>query len=161
MTFSFDERGNLKTLQPIEASWEDVEHFFVQRMANSDTRRQLWTNFAEFTLRFREEVAQAFTIWLDGSFVTRKVNPRDIDAVFLIDYRVCERSKSVLENRWFIAENKLKKGLDLYYSIEYPENHKRHFLTHLNRLYWLDIYGHTRKDITGRQQIKGFIQITI
>lgn len=159
MIFPFDEQGYLKPSQPIPALLEDVEQYFVQRMAKSDTRHQLWANFVEFALLFRDEVASVFTIWLDGSFVTQKLNPMDIDAVFLIDYRVCERKKSVLENQWFIAENKPKKGLDLYYSIEYPENHKRHFLTHLNHLYWLDVYGHTRKDIHGRQHAKGFIQI--
>lgn len=128
-------------------------------MKNSETRHRLWGNFIEFAGRFQREVALEFTVWLDGSFVTQKLNPRDIDAVFLLDYQVCEQKKSVLEHRWFIKENKFSIGLDLYYSIEYPETHKRHFLTHLNHLYWLDVYGHIRKDSVGRQYTKGFIQL--
>lgn len=157
--FQFDERGYLRSKKPVAARWEEVEQFFVEAIQKSETRKRLWLNFLEFTKRLQEEIAPIFIVWLDGSFVTEKLNPRDIDAVFMLDHRVCEQKKSILEQSWFNAENKQTKGLDLYYSIEYPKTHKRHFLTHLNHLYWLDIYGHTRIDTFGQKFTKGFVEL--
>lgn len=109
--------------------------------------------------RIQQNIQPDFKVWVDGSFVSKKNNPRDIDAVFLLDYKTCEQYKSVLDSSYFIKELKFTKGLDLYYSIEYPTNHKRHFLSHLNHLYWQDVYGHTRKDDNEKQFSKGFIEL--
>lgn len=159
MAFKFDEKGFLQPAQPIEATREVCEQFFVHGMKDSETRQRLWSKFVAFIERFQQELTSEFKVWLDGSFITMKLNPKDIDAVFLLDYLICERKKSVLDNWWFTAENKLGNGLDLYYSVEYPESHKRHFLTHLNHLYWLDVYSHTRRDSFGQQHPKGFVEL--
>lgn len=161
MTFEFDVRGYLLPAQLIVADKMEIESFFVSNRTDSDTRYKLWKNFDDFINRFQREIENSFEIWLDGSFVLKKLNPKDIDAVFMLDYQVCERKKSVLESQWFTRENKRNLGLDLYYSIEYPVAHKRHFLTHLNHLYWIDLYGYTRKDAIGQQFQKGFIYLKI
>jgi uncharacterized protein DUF6932 len=109
--------------------------------------------------KLQKEVVQEFTVWVGGSFVTQKQDPQDLDAVFFLDYRVCENKKTVLDNVWFNGELKFTKGLDVYYSIEYPASHNRHFLSHLNHLYWEDLYGHTRQDAAGRRFPKGFVEL--
>ena len=43
------------------------------------------------------------------------------------------------------------------YTLQYPKTHKRHFISHLNHLYWTDVYGHTRKDNEENNYKKGFI----
>lgn len=161
MNLHFDERGNLFPTHLQEATLAEVESFFVERIKESVTRKMLWINFLGFIDKFQKELNIPFEIWLDGSFISEKRNPRDIDAVFMIDYQTVEQKKSVLESKWFTRENKLNLNLDLYYSIEYPPSHKRYFLTHLNHLYWQDVYGHTRKDSLGRQYKKGFISLKI
>lgn|GEM_PF-3962569 len=92
-------------------------------------------------------------------FISQKLHPKDIDAVFLLDHTIVSLKKSVLGNQWFSPAQKLNFGLDLYYSIEYPKDHNRYFLSHLNHLYWKDIYGHTRVDSFGKQYKKGFLTI--
>jgi hypothetical protein len=162
MKFNYDIRGNLYPNSVIATDWDSFEDTFVTRFAQeSETRTVIFANFVAFIKRLQNIVETDFSIWVDGSFISKKVNPRDLDAVFYINYRVAELKKSVLDNFYFVKKLKYSDKLDLYYSIEYPENHKRHFLTHLNRLYWLDVYGNTRKDDLGQQYTKGFIELNI
>jgi hypothetical protein len=157
----FDLQGNVQPSDVISFGWKDFYQMFVLDFENSETRKKLYGNFIGFIERIQHEITDDFIIWVDGSFISKKLNPRDVDALFLLDYRSCEYKKSVLDNQYFIKEFKYSKGLDLYYSIEYPKNHKRHFMSHLNHLYWQDVYGHTRKDINGRQYTKGFLELKI
>jgi hypothetical protein len=157
----FDIRGNLQPSEILPFSWEGFNKIFVLDFEDSETRKKLFDNFKGFVKNIQENITSDFTIWVDGSYVTEKLNPRDIDALFLFDYKTCEYKKSILDNQYFVKEFKFTKGLDLYFSIEYPENHKRHFLSHLNHLYWQDVYGHTRKDINSNQYTKGFVALKI
>lgn len=157
----FDIHGNLYPSEITPINWDEFYEVFILDFEDSETRKKLSNNFVVFIEQIQQQITPEFTIWIDGSFVSKKLNPRDIDAVFLLDYRSCEYKKSVLDNQYFVKEYKYSKGLDLYYSIEYPENHKRHFLSHLNQLYWQDVYGHTRKDSNQRQYSKGFLELKI
>ncbi len=158
MILQFDVRGNLfNGIHVLDK--EEIYQHFVASFPNSSTRKRLWSNSNTFIERFEEEITTKYSVWIDGSFATQKLNPRDIDAVFYIDNQVVELKKSVLDTKWFFKEQKFKTGLDLYFSIEYPAQHKRHFLSHLNYLYWQDVYGHTRKDEFGKQYSKGFISL--
>jgi hypothetical protein len=157
----FDIHGNLQPSEIIPLSWEVFYQTFVLDFENSEIRQKHINNFISFIKRIQQDIIPEFTIWVNGSFVSKKLDPRDIDAVFLLNHRSCEYKKSILDNQYFIKEFKFTKGLDLYYSIEYPEGHKRHFLSHLNHLYWQDVYGHTRKDINSKQYTKGFIELKI
>jgi hypothetical protein len=157
----FDIRGNLQPSEIIPFSWENFNKIFVLDFEDSETRKKLFDNFQGFIHTIQENITPEFTIWVDGSYVSEKQNPRDIDALFLLDFKTCENKKSILDNQYFVKEFKFTKGLDLYFSIEYPENHKRHFLSHLNHLYWQDVYGHTRKDINSKQYTKGFVALKI
>ena len=159
MKIQFDERGHLYPPRPIEITYEDFEQHFVTDIKESETRQRLFNNFNRFVQDFQNQISPNFKIWIDGSFISKKVNPRDIDAVFLLDYTDCERQQSILDSVWFSKTHKFRLGLDLYYSIEYPKTHKRHFISHLNHLYWADVYGHTRKDNTGKNYRKGFIEL--
>ena len=157
----YDIRGNLFPSKVIDLKWEDLETNLVIPFPNSEKRKGLFANFTSFVERLKKEIAPTFIIWVDGSFVSKKLNPGDVDAVFFIDHKYSRPKKSVLDNFWFTKSNKYSKGLDLYYSIHYSENHKLNYLTHLDRLYWKDVYGNTRMDSNGNSYKKGFIEIKI
>jgi hypothetical protein len=158
---NYDIRGNLTPNEIIPMEWDNfVQHFVIDK-PNSRTRQQILSNFAAFIEQLHGTICPNFKIWVDGSFVSTKQNPGDIDAVFLLPHDVWERKKSVLEHQIFIKEFKFSKGLDLYYFADYPENHKRHFLSHLDHLYWQDVYGHTKPDGYRQQFDKGFIELKI
>lgn len=160
MKLNYDIRGNLHPATITHLEWTDFVQYFVTDFTDSTNRKRLLENFTTFIKHLQENfIQEEFKVWIDGSFVSKKIEPRDIDAVFLLDFKVCERYKSVLDSTFFIKEIKFSKGLDLYYSAEYPTNHKRHFLSHLNHLYWQDVYGHTRLDANNNQHSKGFIEL--
>ena len=156
-TLQFDARGNLFPATVQEVLWSDFESNFVL----GNHRSKLCKNFRSFVMDIKREISPEFWVWVDGSFVGQKEIPHDIDALFLLGYRICERKKSVLDNVYFAGKQKYTEGLDLYYTAEYPESHKRHFLSHLNHLYWDDIYGHTRQDSNGKRFSKGYVKIKI
>ena len=158
---NYDIRGNLAPSEIIPMEWVDFVHYFIEIKPNSRTRQDLLSNFISFIEQLQGTICPNFKIWVDGSFISTKINPRDIDTVFLLPNEICERKKSVLDNQIFIKEFKYSRGLDLYYLADYPKNHKRHYLTHYTELYWKDVYGHTRADINEQQFTKGFIELTI
>jgi hypothetical protein len=157
--WKFDIHGNLYPPQIIPLSWAEFHQFFVLDFENSMTRQKLVANFIEYLQTFQQQIVDDFTVWIDGSFISNKLNPNDIDAVFHIDYKICETKQSLLEYKFFNPDIKYSKDLDVYYLKNYPKQHKRHFLTHLDELYWQDVYGHTRKDVYSKQYSKGFITI--
>lgn len=161
MMLNYDIRGNLESNEIIPMEWDNfVQHFITDR-PNSRTRQDLLANFTAFLLQLHSTISPNFKIWIDGSFISTKINPNDIDAVFLLPFEIYERKKSVLDNQIFIKNLKYSKGLDLYYFADYPENHKRYFLNHHFKIYWQDVYGHTRPDNNKQQFSKGFIQLII
>ena len=80
MQIEFDARGNLYPPRLIEMSYVDFEQHFVQDIRGSETRQRLWVNFNDFIHNFQEKISPIFKIWVDGSFISTKLNPRDIDA---------------------------------------------------------------------------------
>jgi hypothetical protein len=161
MKLYFDKRGNLSPAQIIEVDWIDFKENFEIAFTESLDRKQLFNNFERFITRIKSDISEEFKIWVNGSFVSNKLNPRDIDAVFWIPFSVAESKKSILDNQFFTKNVKNSLKLDLYYSIDYPENHKKNFLTHLDKLYWQDVYGNSRQDHRGFQHQKGFLELKI
>ncbi len=159
--FSFDQSGNLFPQRSIDIDWATLFDHFVNYFPTSSSRKQLLSNLERFIVNIQTNIVSDFKLWINGSFVSQKIDPQDIDAVFWLPFDVAERKKSILDDQFFTRMTKKLLGLDLYYMIEYPEKHKRHFLTHLDKLYWEDVYGHTRQDEQGMQHSKGFFELKI
>ncbi len=162
MWLEFDKNGYLKPKGKMNLTLEVFTHNFVEAFQDRETTRTLlFENFQNFQAELGSLLRYPYSIWLDGSFVSQKINPTDLDAVYLLDYRDCEAHRSVFDQKYFSSAQKQVKRLDFYYSLEYPLNHKRHFLSHLNHLYWEDIYGYSRPDENGYRTPKGFVEIKI
>jgi hypothetical protein len=161
MEFQFNQLGNISPNKIIEINWPTLNEVFDENFSNSSTRRQLLTNLEQFILQIENEITGELKIWINGSFISQKINPRDIDAVFWLPHQIAEHKKSILDNQFFTKQVKISLNLDLYYAIDYPKNHKKYFLTHLDALYWKDVYGHTRQDSNGVQHQKGFFELKI
>ncbi len=158
---SFDKRGNLQPPQKTVLDIPTFESHFVDKFKISNTRKRLWENFKEFSKKIQREVAPQFSVWVDGSFVSLKIDPRDLDAVFWLDLKFAESKMEILDNHFFTKNIKSRLGLDVFYGIEYPENHKLRFFNEMNQVYWAEIYGHTPCDSVGNQLEKGFIELKI
>ncbi|WP_314067434.1 DUF6932 family protein [uncultured Vagococcus sp.] len=82
----FDANGNYaQGIHPINP--DQFEQLFVTDFTNSSTRQQIHTDLNTFlgNTKMAELLTFVSKIWLDGSFVTNKNNPNDIDGVIIIN----------------------------------------------------------------------------
>ncbi|MDX2305414.1 MAG: hypothetical protein NW226_21565 [Microscillaceae bacterium] len=154
----FDEQGFLMPYQAIEADLETLEYYFVTQFPNSKTRRRLFVNYLRYNERFRSRVTKRFVQWIDGSFVTQKQNPKDIDMVTFLDYRIFEAQEPFLDKFWTF--NLEDQGLDAYLLRLYPPEHPDYIQeTAFYQQEWQEVYGSTA-DKEGEEIFpKGFIQL--
>lgn len=69
------------TLDCVEAEFVSAPKF-----AGSTTRRKVWEDF-EAALELLKSAVKVHAVWLAGSFISAKLDPNDIDAVFVINAR--------------------------------------------------------------------------
>ncbi len=85
---------------------------------------------------------------IDGSFVTSKINPRDVDLVLCVSsdlYDGCSaKQRSVFD--WFEGEAlRTDYRCDGYISVAWPASHPLYAQGVDTRNYWLTFFGHTRE----------------
>lgn len=155
----FDENGHLFPYKVHAATLEEMREIFVDTFPESETRKRLFDNYLDWIFDFQRDIFPYFTQWIDGSFVTQKLNPKDIDFVTFLDWQVYEIKEKWKELERFWSFSNEEKGLDAYILAEFPESHQNfeEFLTAKEG--WSVRYGHTRKDAQQRAFPKGFIQI--
>ena len=156
----FDELGYLTPYKVIETDLETFESIFVSNFQHSDRRKMLFQNYLSYTNDFKNQISKNFYQWIDGSFVTSKLNPTDIDIVTFLNAENYEKNSLKLVN---FQGSRLKKEqeLDCYFVKEYPVEHKNYeLITRFDSLYWLDLFSKTKPDYkTGKKYSKGIIQI--
>lgn len=101
----------------------DVERLCVAPFTNSTTRRSLYQKLEELVqeLLRRKVVCD---LMIDGSFLTRKLNPKDIDVAVHIqnDFseNVDDKQNELLGN---LTDDNYIQGLDTFVEVEYPRDH--------------------------------------
>ena len=98
--------------------------------------------------------------WIDGSFVTKKLNPNDIDVVSFFDYVDFFNKKELIESRlkkWGVQDFYPK--VDAYAAIFFPQDHESHAFYRSDYAYWFNLFNRTSKNRAGQVYSKGFIQL--
>ena len=85
---TFNYLGLLQPPEKMVMTLEEFEQVFVHSFPNSQTREVIFENYRKFIDDFSELVSPQFIHWINGSFVTQKINPRDIDFVMIIKTNV-------------------------------------------------------------------------
>ena len=154
MDLPFDPDGFLKPYTAVIADLESFEKTFVGGFPGSATRGGIFNAYLDWLGAFKASVCQTgFHQWIDGSFVTRKSNPNDLDIVTFVDYAIYqEREKTIAAFK--SLEFRKKTKLDLYFVRVYPANHARRKSFEFDSAYWLDLFSKSRL-----KQHKGFVQI--
>lgn len=119
-----------------------------------DTKRsQLFGQFGQWSRRLRN-LGVTGTLWIDGSFLTSKFEPGDIDLV-LWNPEATQPLNSAGRQEVFDlfdhAAIKLLYGLDLY--VEYPPAEE---LIH-REAYWKGFFGFCHDRVTA----KGFVEVSL
>lgn len=152
---NFDTYGFLQPYEPIEVDLSILEDYFVF----NEHRQRLFINYMRWLDSFKSKVTTEFVQFLDGSFISQKELPKDIDFVTFFDYKIYEREERFLDKYWtFSLEN---EGLDSYLVKTYPKGHELYENHLTERNYWTRLYSCTRKNDFGEQFKKGFISINI
>jgi hypothetical protein len=161
--FEFDELGNLKGNKIHTISIVDFEKHFVSYTSNSSNRTLIYKDFIDLITAVKTIVNANFYILVDGSFVSNKESPNDIDFVFVIPVNLLENKLFLeqLKKHFYTLKNKKNSVLDFYIIPDAIENSTDDFRLKTESLltYWTGFFGKTRKDEFGKQQEKGILKI--
>ncbi|MFN3848200.1 MAG: DUF6932 family protein [Spirosomataceae bacterium] len=147
----FDEFGFLKPYDVIKISKEELSNNFVW----NQKRTSLYQEFLHFLGEISKLQLKDTYFWINGSFVTKKEDPNDIDIVVFIGAEQNEKFQKELRN----LRNEFKL-LDLYFVRIYPENHPLRYIYEMDKDEWIFQFSFTRKNIkTGRRYPKGFLEL--
>ncbi|MEM7654760.1 MAG: hypothetical protein AAF399_01420 [Bacteroidota bacterium] len=99
------------------------------------TRHQLFQGYVRYNKDLKALLGNIrYTQWVDGSFISTKVNPRDIDLVSLIDHDLVDQYEVELE-RFAKQSSKDTYGVDGYIVRIYPEGHSHYVRTQSDLIY--------------------------
>lgn len=147
--------------EKIELSLEEFQSFFVENFeGQNEIRSEIFENYQSYMEDFAEQISEDFIQWIDGSYISTKTTPRDIDFVMLIDYETFERHEGLIENRFRRHKAKQKYGkVDAYTVKMYPQSHERYFVTEYDLVYWRGLFSETKRNRAKKKFPKGFIEI--
>ncbi len=149
----FDNKGLLIPNEVITSNIEEFRNTYVF----NERRADLYATYLDFLREINQLELGSFFQWIDGSFVTQKPFPKDIDLVTFVDFSVHKYKNSRLQN----LKDKYKHyAIDAYFETYYPINHPFYPKYLYQNDYWFKLYSLTKP--LGQQQLmlrKGLIQI--
>lgn len=156
----FDSRGNFRPYEKTNVTYAQLQEWFVESFDANSTRFEIFEEYKRFLTDFRQMVSLKFDHWINGSFVSNKLNPRYIDFVTIIDYQTFRQHEAVIERQftlWGAMRN--YKNLDAYTVKVFPEGHREHVLTRSDMLYWQNWFGQSKLNRAKRSFPKGYVEI--
>jgi len=139
-----------------KCSPSEIFDLFVKPYPTSN-RESLFTYWQEYDIKLKAFTGgQKLIQWVDGSFITNKLNPGDIDFVTFIPYHLYEPLVDELID-YYTTFSLYDHGLDAYICPVYLSTHSEyvHFVS--RRQYWQKLFG-SQKDNLNR---KGFLELTL
>lgn len=149
----FDENGFIKPHDIIETDLESIQRIFVEGMPLSTTRKIIFESFMAYNEDLRNIISTGFTQWIDGSFVTQKRNPNDIDLVTFVDFKIYNAKEREID---LLRAKRLKRGnlVDGYFVAIYPKEHPLSKIYEIEQTKWRFHFSTDRQN-----KGKGILQI--
>ncbi|MCE7061650.1 DUF6932 family protein [Dyadobacter sp. CY343] len=144
-TLEFDRYGHLMPYELIETDIQTFEQYFL----SSQERLKIYAEFKQLIQQLKLEALTE--IWIDGSFITLKPNPQDMDVVIFIEAADYERQEILLSTL-----RQRSKSLDIYFVKSYPPEHPKYFLTNFDKIDWQSFFGRNRQNLK-----KGIIKLSM
>ena len=154
----FDVRGNLPAGEILQMNIEDFKENFADRFSESN-RKEILKRFDKYLEDLRLLLNHDFYVWIDGSFVSKKHLPKDIDFVSVLDYRDYEKNEKIIDDFFSSKNARTVYQVDAYVIAEYPKDHKKHIFTKSDLIYWRHLFSGTKADRANKKHAKGFVQI--
>ncbi len=160
MDFHFDIRGHLQPEGLIAVTPEEFEEVFVNQFVDSISRKPIFDNYCRYVKDLREVIGGGFVQWVDGSFVSNKEDPRDIDFITFVNWQAYAQHEQEIDrqfSKWAVGN--FYENLDAYTICEYPEGHQFYQTFRADRAYWYEWFSNSRFNRLKKRFSKGFIQI--
>jgi len=140
-------------------SLAQIEVAFVTAFPHSSTRKTIIAGYRKHSAEI-EAIASTFEQFLNGSFVTNKNDPSDVDLVVFIEASVVDNlspsDKDKLKLLLAGPVTKASHKCDAYFCPVYPSGHPASAAARLKRKYWMGEFGFDRQD-----QPKGIVHIEV
>jgi hypothetical protein len=162
---AFNKQGNLEgdKIQKIELN--DFETQFITNFNKSTTRAIIFIEFKKLISEIKKVLNTEFYILIDGSFVSNKENPNDIDFIFVIPNEHLE-DQIILDQikvKFYHFKKKKNRILDFYIipscTLKSSDEIKEKTIKILE--YWVNLFSKTRMDDFGVQHNKGIIKLIL
>jgi hypothetical protein len=157
---SFDVKGNLIPYKLIPSTLADMKKYLVDVIITSGTRTENYAKYRKYSNDLKKVLeVKELKQWIKGSFVTKKLNPKDIDFITFVDSSLVEKLEDKLVN--FRPEKSWEVyGVDAYILIVYTEGSESYNrFTMSDIAYWHGQFTRTRRNRKGEKFPKGFLEI--
>ena len=120
----------------------------VARFPSSISRSNIMNGLESLVASLNAE-GMPMQLWVDGSFTTEKLNPKDVDVLVRVTEddmtKATDRQKRTLQ---WVAETDLvpSHNCDAYVLFEYPAGHRLEQVGEWNKAYWLRQFGYSRQN---------------
>jgi hypothetical protein len=153
----FDEYGHLMPYEIQELTLEEFRYFFVDKLSDIDHRTQLFEQFIRFNNDLKEIFNIPFYQWIDGSFISTKEFPNDIDVVTFMPLDVMNKNLSSIYKFREISLSIYK--VDAKFAPVCKWNHRGYLESKKQESYWFELFSTSRKDIFDTRKPKGIIKL--
>ena len=132
---NFDSRGYITPKEIISVTLQEFEETFCYNVR----RKLIFENYTIFIEKLKSLGLTRFYQYIDGSFVTNKSYPKDIDFVTFVDYEFFHQNiTKMMEFR--------NEYLDCFFAPIYPQNHVSRYRNDLEHFEWQCLFGWDRED---------------
>lgn len=125
----------------------ELRRLCVDKFPLSNTRERIMQGLEEIIRRLcaKDIVGE---LWVNGSFLTEKIDPDDVDVVLFVEVTFLESATTEQAEAINWVNSNLKDSFccDSYVSIEYPQSHPQHSYGEYWRAYWTRQWGFDQDD---------------
>jgi hypothetical protein len=140
-----------------EMSVGELRKLCVDSFPLSATRPLVMGGLEKVISRLRNDNVDG-EVWVNGSFLTEKVNPNDVDIVLRISADLYENG-TITQRRaidWLNSDLKSAYYCYSFFFLEWPEGNSKYWLGEYMHSYWMKQFGFSRGE-----EIKGIAVINL
>lgn len=155
----FNEYGYLFPYEGQQIDLPTFQKQFVNELPASRTRATLYQGWIKYNELLRNQIGESFEQWINGSFITGKLNPNDIDIVSFIPSHRYDQHEAILDKFW--SDNWENEGIDTYIVKVYRTDDPRFMSTKIDKQQWVKRFLRTKPNADFVSYPKGFLTMHI
>lgn len=141
-----------------QKSMAELRKVCVDRFPLSSTRDMIMGGLEDIVNKLRSHNLVG-DLWVNGSFMTEKINPNDVDVVLFVDGEFLKNATPQQQEAidWLSSDLRKSHRCDSYIGIRWPESSPRYSEGEYWRAYWTRQWGFNRND----EPVKGIVVISL